>query len=245
MPSIFPFVEKEGKFFAPIVSNEPRYRISPDQDNPGSGATRTRDGIFVEPDTAQPMTEKSGTKGTYAIVRMVLPAGDSVEVPATPETLTFSGVDVSPCWVQYVTPTWARVPDDQAALLQFTPVGYWRGSVAARPLVITPTAGIPVWTANVFGVDNYIFYIETDVVTTNGFALGQPGLSIAHSATGFISRDITERILWTPSCDLIGPNALTGTITMPTEMRTVVQPGLAQSKSEMFATNSQTFLSSN
>ena len=75
MPSIFPFVEKEGKHFAPIVSNEPRYMISPDQDNPGSGATRTRDGIFVEPDTTQPMTEKSGTKGTYAIVRMVLPTG--------------------------------------------------------------------------------------------------------------------------------------------------------------------------
>ena len=36
MPTVLDFVEKEGKYFAPIVSEEPVYRISPDQNNPGT-----------------------------------------------------------------------------------------------------------------------------------------------------------------------------------------------------------------
>ena len=67
MPSIIPFAEKEGKHFAPIVSNEPRYMISLQQEA-GDNRIQTRDGVWVEPDGTQ-MTEKSGTKGTYAIVR--------------------------------------------------------------------------------------------------------------------------------------------------------------------------------
>ena len=70
MPSIIPFAEKEGKHFAPIVSNQPRYRIAADQSE-GEGRIRTRDNVWVEPAGTQ-MTEKSGTKGTYAIVRFTV-----------------------------------------------------------------------------------------------------------------------------------------------------------------------------
>ena len=67
MPSIFPFVEKEGKFFSPIVSNVPRYRVAAEQ-SAGDSRIQTRDGIWVEPDDML-MTEKSGTKGTFARIR--------------------------------------------------------------------------------------------------------------------------------------------------------------------------------
>ena len=53
----FPFVEKEGKFFAPVVVTEPTYRI----DN----------GAFVADGTRI----VSGIKGVYSQVRMTL-SGD-------------------------------------------------------------------------------------------------------------------------------------------------------------------------
>ena len=214
MASLFNFVEKEGKFFTPITYDQDRIEVV--------NGRLERQGTKIA----------AGTKGVYARVRFTLPTTGT-----TPESLRFSGEDVSPCWVEYVTANWVRVPENEVAALQFTPVGYWRGSVRNRPAVITPESGVPVWTANVRGVDNYIFYIETDLETTDGFALGQPGLSIAHSATGFRSRNIEERILWTPSCDLIGRNALIGNITQET--------GPSQQRAELFAVNTEFFGSSN
>ena len=55
MPSIFPFVEKEGKFFAPIVYSAPRFIV--------------QNGTIVE-DATNPKIE-AGTKGVFAKVRMV------------------------------------------------------------------------------------------------------------------------------------------------------------------------------
>ena len=51
----FPFVEKEGKFFAPVVSTEPKYKVE-------NGAVVT-DGVKIV----------SGIKGVYAQVRISLP----------------------------------------------------------------------------------------------------------------------------------------------------------------------------
>ena len=70
MPTVLDFVEKEGKYFAPIVSEEPVYRISPDQNNPGTGAIQTRDNVYVEPDGANTQ-QKSGSKGVFARIRFV------------------------------------------------------------------------------------------------------------------------------------------------------------------------------
>ena len=244
MPSIFNFITKEGKHFAPIVGEVPSsYRPATPAEISDTTITK-----YVGDDGNQYVgvgsTEKAGNKGTFSVIRMTLPTGPEIPGSMSPETLTFSGSDISPCWVEYVAATWTRVPDAEASLLQFTPVGYWRGSVRNRPTVITPEAGVPVWTANVRGVDNYIFYIETDLETTDGFALGQPGLSIAHSATGFRSRDITERILWTPSCDLIGRNALIGTRTPGTMTNPSLSAGRAQEQGELFAVNTEFFNSS-
>ena len=232
MPSIYPFEEKEGKYFAPIVSNEPRYRISPDQNNPGPEATRTRDNIFVEPDTTQPMTEKAGTRGTFAIVRMVLPA-------STPETLRmrFNFATCEP-YNSVVGLTYTRVPDAEAANLRFASVGYWRGTGDARPEEITPTPGVPVWVAQFEGQNYYIFYIETDLVTTDGFAWGTTTSRVGHAGTGFITREITDPITWTTDCDILANHRTEADITPGTL-------GPAQQKGELFAVNTQSFLSSN
>ena len=53
MPSIFGFVEKEGKFFAPVVYQTTRYMVE--------------NGVVV-PDTANPLL-RSGAKGVFAKVR--------------------------------------------------------------------------------------------------------------------------------------------------------------------------------
>ena len=64
MPSIFNFVTKEGKHFAPIVTEVPTYAIITD------GSTQTgdvvQDGYIVR---SNGTTEKSGVKGVFARVR--------------------------------------------------------------------------------------------------------------------------------------------------------------------------------
>ncbi len=52
----FPFVEKEGKFFAPIVSTEPKYIVQ--------GGAVVESGSRIV----------GGIKGVYAQVRMTLPS---------------------------------------------------------------------------------------------------------------------------------------------------------------------------
>ena len=245
MPSIFPFVEKEGKYFAPIVSNEPRYRIAAEQVE-ATGRIQTRDGVWVEQDLTAPMTEKSGTKGTYAIVRMVLPTGPTTGGVSTPETLRLA-FDVATCnpYAQVVDLIYTRVPDAEAAALRFTSIGYWRGTPQVRPDQITPASDVPVWTTVFNGENYYIFYINTDVTNTNGFAWGTLTNRVAHAGTGVITREITDLVIWTPDCDLINPNRTRGTITPGTSTSGMVTAGPAQEEGELFAVNTQSFLSSN
>ena len=233
MPSIYPFEEKEGKYFAPIVSNEPRYRISPDQNNPGPEATRTRDNIFVEPDTTQPMTEKAGTRGTFAIVRMVLSS------ESTPETLRMQfNFAICEPYNSVVGLTYTRVPDAEAANLRFATAGYWRGTGRNAPTEVIPTAGVPVWSTVFNGENYYIFYIDTDLESTDGFAWGTTTSRVGHAGLGFVTRDITDPITWTTDCDIIANHRTEGVITAGTV-------GRAQQKGELFAVNTQSFLSSN
>ena len=75
MPSIFPFVEKEGKFFAPIVYVAPRFIV--------------QNGSIVE-DMANPKIE-AGTKGVFAKVRMAWGRttdsdGNIVDIPVAERT---------------------------------------------------------------------------------------------------------------------------------------------------------------
>ncbi len=64
----FPFVEKEGKFFSPIVSMEPVYRITDLRDGQGE---------LISNPTPSGSRVVGGVKGVYAQVRMILPTAVS------------------------------------------------------------------------------------------------------------------------------------------------------------------------
>ena len=77
MPSIFNFVEKEGKFFAPIVQDVPAgYRLATDADT-GTRYTGSDGQEYV----ANGMTtEKSGVKGVFAKFRFTSNNTDEAEL---------------------------------------------------------------------------------------------------------------------------------------------------------------------
>ena len=58
----FPFVQKEGKYFAPIVQTVPKYEV--------------QNGAVVENGT----TIRGGVKGVYAKVRLSITTGDEAEL---------------------------------------------------------------------------------------------------------------------------------------------------------------------
>ena len=62
MPSIFPFIEKEGKHFAPIVSHQQTYNLST------AGAVQQVTNVV------------SGTKGVFAKVRFTNDSTDKAEL---------------------------------------------------------------------------------------------------------------------------------------------------------------------
>ena len=64
MPSIFNFVTKEGKHFAPIVTEVPTYAIVTDGSTQASDVVQ--DGYIIR---TTGTTEKSGVKGVFARVR--------------------------------------------------------------------------------------------------------------------------------------------------------------------------------
>ena len=68
MPSIFNFVEKEGKHFAPIVTEEPASYVLDTGQDPTLPRFLGDDGrTYVGIGT----TEKSGVKGVFAKIRFV------------------------------------------------------------------------------------------------------------------------------------------------------------------------------
>lgn len=86
MPSIFNFVEKEGKHFAPIVNNVPSgYRIANAAEIATVAITKYTgdDGLEY---VALTTTERAGVKGVYAKVRFSVISPTKMELFAVNST---------------------------------------------------------------------------------------------------------------------------------------------------------------